>query len=298
MQIPGIPAGTIVVGVDGSPSSEQAIAWATDQARAERRPLTLVHGVEALDSVWTNQAGQDTRIGVDVVQTKAERLLAHARELVEHRAPEVEVHELSRVLDPRDVLLQASQTATMVVLGSRGRGPIRSLLLGSVGVAVTRHAACPVVVLRPANPGKVRQGVVVGVDGTPASQGPLEFAYRQASFRAMPLTVVHAFPDFRAPTTDVHVIGDDEHGYDEERSLLAEVVAGMTEKYPDVPVRTQLVRGLPDVCLLRMSSRMNLLVIGAHHGGPAAGLVFGSVASSVVEHATCAVAVVPVADRG
>ena len=150
--------GTIVVGVDGSPSARRALAWAADQAACERRPITLVHAVGPQGGVWMDQAGFDTRVGLEHMQTASQRLLADARADVARRAPELEVHEILRVADPRDVLLDLSREAAMVVVGSRGRGPMRTLLLGSVGVAVTRHAECPVVVLRPGNPGLVRNG--------------------------------------------------------------------------------------------------------------------------------------------
>ena len=69
----------------------------------------------------------------------------------------------------------------------------------------------------------------------------------------------------------------------------------MAEKFPDVRVRTEVARGLADACLVWMAERMDMVVVGSHHGGPGSELLVGSVTSSVVEHATCAVAVVPVA---
>ena len=199
-----------------------------------------------------------------------------------------------RVTDPRDLLLDVSRHATTVVLGSHGRGPVRSLLLGSVGVAVTRHAECPVVVLRPRNGGLVRRGVLVGVDGSERSRAPLEFAFRQASQRGLPLTVVHAFQPVLAPVVDAYPVGPViVQDVEEQRLLLAETMSGMREKFPDVPVCTELAHGNAGDCLARMSYRMNLLVVGAHHGaGPA--IQFGSVAASVLERASCAVAVVPI----
>lgn len=278
MRNSGLPAGTIAVGVDGSVASEHALAFAIDQAVAERRPLTLVHARGSTD-------------------TDSQRLLAAAREAVTSSAPGLDVHEILRVGDPRDVLLAVAREASLVVVGSRGRGPVRSVLLGSVSVAVTRHATCPVVVVRPGNRGLVRHGVLVGADGTERSQVVLNFAFRQASLRQLPLTVLHASLDLGAAVTAAHPVGRQGEGLEEQRLLLAECLGGWREKYPDVPVRTELATGLADECLLRMGRRMNLVVVGSHHGGAASEVLFGSVAAAVVEHSTCPVAVVPTGSR-
>ena len=298
MQINGLPAGTIAVGVDGSVSSEHALAFAIDQALAERRPLTLVHAVGPPEALWHDQEGRDNRIGVQEVRTDSQRLLAAAHEVIARKAPGLDVHEFVRVADPRDVLLAVARTASLMFLGSRGRGPVRTLLLGSVSVAVTRHAACPVVVVRPSHPGVVRHGILVGADGTERSLAVLDFAFRQASMRRLPLTVVHAFSDMQATVTTTHLVTDLGEDLEEQRLLLAECVGGLREKYPDVPVRTELARGRPDECLVRMGGRMNLVVVGSHQGGAMSTSLFGSVAASVVEHATCPVAVVPTGSRG
>ena len=176
---------------------------------------------------------------------------------------------------------------------------MRSLLLGSVGVALTRHASCPVVVVRPGNPGLVRHGVLVDVDGSERSRGALEFAFRHASLRGLPLTVLHTFVDSivdgAAADVPVPLMADVRvDDLEQERLLLAESMSGMQEKYPDVRVRTELARGLPAGCLLEKATRMNLVVVGSHVGGPASEVLFGSVAVNVVEHASCPVAVVPV----
>jgi len=75
--------------------------------------------------------------------------------------------------------------------------------------------------------------------------------------------------------------------------LLAESVSGMSEAYPDVNVSLELVRGLADDALVRLSQQMDLVVVGYHPARPLAGLVYGSVASTVLEHGSCIVAVVP-----
>lgn len=283
-KIQSVPAGTVVVGVDGSSSSDSALRWAVDQASAEHRTLTLAYA----------EPSADTSDGPTIME--------RARDSVGRWAPALAVHELVVFADPRELMLDLSAHAALIVVGSRGRGPVRSLLLGSVGVAVIRHASCPVVVVRPGNPGLVRHGVLVGIDGSERSAAILEFAFRQASLHRLPLTVMHAFVDpivnragagLPGPVV-VEVRAED---IERERLMLAEALAGMQEKYPDVRSRSELAHGMPSECLLAEASRMNLLVVGSHAGGTASELIFGSVALTVVEHATCPVAVLPVGPR-
>lgn len=278
-----VPAGTVVVGMDGSTSSRTALRWAVEQASAEKRPLTLVCA----------QASLDDRDG--------QSILVEASAEVFSKEPALDVHQLLIVADPREVLLQLSRQASLVVVGSRGRGPVRSLLLGSVGVAVVRHASCPVVVVRPGNQGLVRNGVLVGVVGNESSRPVLEFAFRQASLRDLPLTVMHTFVDavvYEATAgvaVPFHV--DRMTELEAERRVLAESMSGMLEKYPDVRVHAELARGLPADQLLVEATRMNLVVVGSHPGRGAVDALRSSVALSVVEHATCPVALVPVGER-
>ncbi|TIC83248.1 universal stress protein [Nocardioides sp. GY 10113] len=291
-----IPVGTVAVGVDGSESSELAVAWAAEQAAAEARSLTLVHVINPVGAVWLDEDGHDTRGDrgtLEGAMTGAEKLIAAARDAALDLAPNLEVHSLIRVDDARSVLIEASERAACIVLGSRGRGPVRSLLLGSVGVAVTRHAACPVVILRPSEPHQPRHGVLVGVDATEQSRAPLEFAFRQAAQRGEPLTVLHAFGDVLATLVEPHLVSGTGTEIEEQRAVLAEIVAGMGEKYPDVQVTYELARGLAADSIIARAEGMDLVVVGSHHGGAASEFLLGSVAASVVEHAHRTVAIVP-----
>ncbi len=225
MQLNSILPGSVAVGLDGSPWSARALAVAIDQASAVRRALILVH---AHGSARTSRSSRD--------HGDSQRVLADARLEVTRRAPHLEVHELLREGDPRDVLLAVAEWTGLLVVGSRGRGPVRRLLLGSVGIAVIRHARCPVLVVRQTHPGKVRQGVLVGVDGTERSRAPLEFAFRQASMFHLPLTVLHVFWDEQARVGAPHAVDPLATDVDEQRLLLAETVSGMKEDFPDVRV--------------------------------------------------------------
>ncbi len=241
-------------------------------------------------------AAVDVRAAREELEKEGHRVLESARALVERKAPELGVHEVFRVDDPREVLIELSEDAELVVIGSRGRGRVRSLLLGSVGVAVVRHAACPVVVHRPQNQGAVRNGVVVGADGSEDSRAVLEFAYRHASLHHLPLTVLHCFWDVQAAATSAaYIVNDTAEDLEAERLLLAESIAGMSQKYPDVNVHTELARGLPQEALVAVGERMNLIVVGAHRTGRLSRMLFGSVGVAVVEHAKAPVAVVPLA---
>lgn len=280
-----IPSGTVVVGVDGSEGAGRALRWAAEEARDHRRALSLVCAV-ALPERYTmgesilyfDQMRADGR-------AEAHRLLADAREVVEEIAPDVEVREAVVEADPRDALLAFSPRAAMIVIGSRGRGPVRSLLLGSVGVAVVRHAQCPVVVCRPTPEGVTPAGIVVGVEGTERSLATLEHAATLASYRSQPLRVVHS--RWLGP------LGDD----GEQRDMrLAETLAGLQEKFPDVEIIRDSVEWPPDQRLVELSESAVAVVVGGHAGGVASEILTGSVATSVVEHARCPVVVVPFRD--
>lgn len=305
--VESVPIGAITVGVDGSESSTRAVRWAADQAALEHRPLLIVHAVSPVGASLQEPVRPDARAGARSApesRSGAEAMLACAHDVARGRAPGLEIHQLLKVADPRDLLHELSVPSAALVLGSHGRGPIRSRVLGSVSVAVVRHARCPVVVVRPTDPERLRDGVLVGLDASEDSRTVLDFAYRQASLRCLPLTVLHSHMHTRwghaAVTADQEathsglVVGLET---EEERLLVSEAMSGMTEKYPDVAMRLEFAHGLPGECLLQASDQMDLVVVGSPVGGPPSEVLFGSIASFVVEHATCPVAVVPVGER-
>ena len=289
------PIGTIVVGIDGSVASEQALDWAIDQAVLEHRPLTLLHGMGDPTPVWVDHAVLDEGSSTyTALRLEGASTLGVARARVAERAPQVEVHEILEFVDPRDLLLEQSKGAALVVVGSRGRGRIRSTLLGSVGVAVARHTACPAIIHRPGPARSEHHGILVAADGTEESLPVLEFAYRQAELEGLALTVMHCYSDFQAYSRDYYV---DFPPVDPEEVRLgvAETLAGLGTKYPDVAVTETLVRGVPEAHVATAGDEMDLIVVGAHQGSRLEQLMFDSVSVQVIEHATRPVAVVPVA---
>lgn len=291
-----IEPGSIIVGVDGSADAERALRWAAEQAWLEGRPLALV-GAAGIDQIyaagWPGAAGTYVIPSAELleqVRVVAEEAAASARQL----RPGLHVSAHGAHGDPREVLIELSRAAHLVVIGSRGRGVLRSRLLGSVSTTVIRHAQSPVVVCRPDSPGMVRKGVLVGVDATPEGQPVLEFAFQQASTHGLPLTVLHSFYDVIAAVSGAQLVSDTEAFLEEERLLLAESVAGFSEKFPDVPVDLQLARGLAHECLGTDSERWHLIVVGRHPADSLSRMVSATVATAVVERAHTTVAVVPV----
>ncbi len=212
--------------------------------------------------------------------------------IAHHLRPALQVE--TRVLhgDPRQALVDISGHAHLMVIGSRGRGAFRSKVLGSVSAAVSRDADCPVIVCRPPRH-EAELGVLVGADGTAESVPIIEFAFLQASLRDLPLTVVHCVWDEIAAVHGVAPAAPGESGLEEQRLLLAESVAGMSAKFPEVTVHLRLAHGLAEDCLTTRSGDWNLIVVGRHPVDTLFQLFTGSIATAVVERAHTTVVVVP-----
>lgn len=293
-----IHAGTVVVGYDGSDESEYALRWAADEADLDSRPLTIVSVVQSLTgyelSALANIAGAwnpPTEIR-EAIRKHAQDELDSAKAKLHQSMPDLRVETVLREGDARQVLLDLSRDAASLFVGSRGRGAVKSLLLGSVSVAVARAAECPVFVIRPQRAGQERKGILVGTDCGERTRTTLEFAYRQAALRDLPLTVLYCVGGVEAMYGMASVLDDDVDGYDDERRELAEAVAGMSEKFPEVNVQAHLGHGVADVCLVQESQRMDLVVVGHHQGRSFGDLVrLGSFVAPVVESSMCPVAI-------
>jgi nucleotide-binding universal stress UspA family protein len=281
-----IPAGAVVVGIDGSEHSDQALAWAAEEATLERRPLVILHAAgEALvlrQSPWSTLEGADLRRFHAALMHAAHRVLDQAAGTVRGTHVDLEVTTALEELDPRQALVEASASAEIVVLGSRGRGPLQSLL-GSVSTHVAKHATSPVVVCRPRITGVARTGITVGVDGTPTDQAALAQAFRLASTRGLPLTVMHCYWD--APAGDTST--------EDLRLLVAEAVAGWREAWPDVHVDIDTARGLVDTVLADRGATTDMVVVGRPHSGSLTRLIHGYTAIAVLERSRTTVVVAP-----
>lgn len=172
----------IVVGIDGSPSSLQAVAWAAREAALRSSPLSLVttmfvpgrYGVPI--GVPASFFQDEERDGKD----RLDRAAQTARAAVPEHHIEIETTVCSGT--PAGELLERSADATMLVVGANRRGIVERAVLGSVSSAVATHASCPVAVIRgepDRNINDISGPVVVGVDGSQHSEPAISMASRK-----------------------------------------------------------------------------------------------------------------------
>lgn len=279
----------VVVGVDGSPQSLRAVDLAAREAALRGVPLRVVHGF-----IWTHQG-----VPVDPPPIGAagggrrhhsDHLVREAVERALEREPSVRVTGHAVAGRATTVLIEQARSAAMVVVGDHGLGGFTGLLAGSVAVPLAAHAARPVLVAR-GRPDPTGE-VLVGIDGAPASDPAVGFAFEEAALRGAPLTAWHAWD---RPPADGPA-GASEWESTEAR-LLAEALAGWHDRYPDVVVRRRLVHARTRRALVAATERAQLVVVGTRGRGGVAGLLRGSVSQAVLHHAACPVAIVPPADR-
>lgn len=276
--------GTIVVGLDGSPSSRKALDWAMEEAELRSLPLHLVHA-NAKPAQAAAGAGYES----------SDEILSAAVTRVQELSPEVKVTTEAVAESAAQALSERSAQASLVVTGARGRSGWQAAVLGSVSLKVATHAECPVVVVRDTEiPAAAGGFIVVAVDGSPASVPAVEFAFAEADLRGAEVRLVHAWwLEYGVGAT--RIVGYEEfrdQTLEEQRLVLAETLAGWQEKYPDVPVKQVLVQAHPVEAVVDFSQGASLVVVGSRGRGGFGSLMLGSVSQGVLQHATCPVAVV------
>jgi nucleotide-binding universal stress UspA family protein len=143
-------SGVIVVGVDGSRESKRAVAWAVEEAAAHGDALLLVHAWEYPAILTMTYGGEELPVyGRDDVEKLSGELLERAAAEAREQAPVLAVS--TRLVEGHAgaALVEASRYARLLVVGSRGLGGFRGMLVGSVSSSCAHHARCPVVIVPP-----------------------------------------------------------------------------------------------------------------------------------------------------
>ncbi|OBJ07337.1 universal stress protein [Mycobacterium sp. 1465703.0] len=270
----------IVVAVDGSPASTVAAAWAAQEAAMRNIPLTVAHAVSTPTATFPPVPCPESLI--TSLEDEGKKAIMHATKVAEEAIPADRKVSVARKLvysAPVPALLKLSDAAEMIVMGSSGHGLLARGLLGSVSSTVVRHANCPVAVLRNEEPPPRNAPVLLGTDGSPASELATEIAFDEASRRGVDLVAIHAWSD--AAVVEIFEI-DWPAVEGEARRSLAESLAGWQERYPDVTVHRLIAQDRPARHLIDKSESAQLVVVGSHGRGGLSRMLLGSVSNAVL----------------
>jgi nucleotide-binding universal stress UspA family protein len=274
----------IVVGVDDSPAAKVAVLWAAHDAELRNIPLTLVHAISPEVASWL-----DIALPAGLARWQEDhgrRVIDDALKIVEEASqrggpPAVNTEVLSSAAVP--TLVDMSKDAELVVTGSQGSGRWPGRRLGSVSSGLLRHAHCPVAIIHDEDPLMPHPGqapVLLGIDGSPASELATAIAFDEASRRHVELIALHAWSDVDVsewPGVDWPATQS------MAEQVLAERLAGWQERYPDVNVHRIVVRDQPARQLVKRSEEAQLTLVGSRGRGGFAGLLVGSVGETVAE---------------
>ena len=271
----------IVLAVDGSPASTAAARWAAGEAAMRNIPLTVIYAVTTPTTTFPPVPYPESL--VTNLEDEGKKAILHAMKVAEDAMPadrKVPIDKKLVYSAPAPALLEASDTAEMIVMGSSGRGLLARGLLGSVSSTVVRHANCPVAVIRDEELPDLRNApVLLGTDGSPASELATEIAFDEASRRGVDLVAIHAWSD--AAVSEVFDIEWPVVEGEAQRSL-AESLAGWEERYPDVTVHRFIARDRAARHLIDKSETAQLVVVGSHGRGGLTRMLLGSVSNAVL----------------
>jgi nucleotide-binding universal stress UspA family protein len=284
---------SVLIGVDGSEDSRTALRWAAVVADALRLPLRALwawpYPTDALLSVGNIELPSPARSD-ELIETQLSHLV---EEVLEDKAADVTL-EVGRGPAAAALLGAAEHGPAMVVVGSRGLGGFKGLLLGSVSRQLAEHAPCPVTIVRhtaPVPPVRL-ETIVAGTDGSEDAARGLRYAADVAAKAGAELVVAHA----TGPGDVVHPWGvQPQVDLDVRRERVEEWCAPLRATGVDYEV--VLVEGDARTALLDLARdrSADLLVIGSRGHGPVGRLLLGSVATSLAQHSELPVTIVPAA---
>jgi nucleotide-binding universal stress UspA family protein len=256
----------VVVGVDGSDADQATLTWAAAEASRRHGELLIVHAQDVIESAAVSESLVSSLPfeGDDF----AEGLMSRSAQWVGRSYPALTVRSLTRRERPAQLLLDQSERAAMLVLGTHGDNRFVGALLGSVSQRLAAHATCPVVVL-PADEGHLSTPspeVVVGISDSAGGRAALRFAFAEAQLRGAELVAVRGWQQSPlAAVGSVRLPPLEGLLHDGERAIVDDCLAQVQPDFPDVKVRAEVAELSPDRALIEWSDHAALLVVGCRH---------------------------------
>ena len=287
----------VVVAVDGSEASKNAVRWAANTAMKRGIPLRIASSYTVPQFLYAEGMVPPKELFDDLQAETLEKIEA-ARAVAHEVAPDIKIGHTIAEGSPIDMLLEMSHDVTMVVMGSRGMGGLSGMVMGSVSASVVSHASCPVVVVREDNhvTESTKYGpVVVGVDGSEVSQKATHYAFAEAAARGAELIAVHTWMDMQVQASLAGLSAAQTEWAEVEKeqgALLTERLAEFQAEYPDVPVKKVIARDRPVRALAYAAAGAQLLVVGSHGRGGFKGMLLGSTSRALLQNAPCPMMVV------
>ena len=280
----------LVAATDGSEESLRAVEWAAREAVVRGAPLRIVSAVQVPAMIGL-QVRPDRDFVADLIHGERDQAFGAATARAAEVAPGLQVDTVPLAGPPAQAVTASGSDASMLVLGSRGSGAFGWMTLGSVSRYTAAHASCPVVVIR-GETAAVHRQVGIGIGDLVTCTGSLAFAFEEASVRKASLMAIHAghMPGISRAWSPSWAVDLAAVEADAARQL-AGLLDTWRNKYHDVPVSQDVVRGHTGRALVGLSARADLVIIGRHAKHPVPGP--GSVRHAVLNHALDPVAVVP-----
>ncbi|GAB3190334.1 universal stress protein [Nesterenkonia suensis] len=313
----------VVVGVDGSEQSLRAAHWAAAEANRRQLPLTVVTAYSLPAFAASSMDGGYALMDESALRQGSEKVIDQAKEFLRDYPGQVDYAIESG--DPAGVLLDYSQQAEVLVVGSRGRGGFLGRLLGSVSAALPAHAKCPTVVVplkfscQESNavttatgaipvitPGTATQDassegtrsedtrpVAAGVDGSDYGRVAALIAAREASERGTSLRIVCALPPLGATLVWIPTHVEDGRAVAELKEKLDAGRRWLHSHYPNLTIDAEVIDGTAVDVLVEETRHAQLTVLGTRGRGGFAGMLLGSTSQGVLHHAEGPLMVVP-----
>lgn len=281
----------LVVGFDGSAASTAALEWASNEATTRGASVHVVssYGMPPVMDVYGFGTANASPSDLEQLRQSSEGSLRAAveRERRCHPGVDYDFHAVST--QPQRALLIEAETADVLVVGSNGLGATKSFLLGSVLGAVLHRSPCPVAVVPPERHAATGS-IVVGVDGSDASNVALAWAADEAARGGADLRIVHAWHYPYRVTTAGRSRGA--VCAEADAAVVVEDAVEFARGRTTTAVVGELVEGSASQVLLDASSDADLIIVGPRGRGGFRAMLLGSVAQAVSVRAHCPVVVV------